>query len=109
MAAGYWDLAMAEERLGLSAKAKDHFDKALAEWLTIIEQLPETTFTTARAHHMAGEYHRHFNEYEKAIPYYQTILDTWPEYGFVEHAWRMVKLLHERIANRQFHPFPPAP
>ena len=82
MAGGYWDRALSEPRQNRrkTERAKEYFRKALVEWERIITQFPEVPFTTAQAHHFAAECYRRFGQHEKAIEYYQKIIDNWPEY-----------------------------
>jgi len=90
MGQAYWDQAMSEERQGLQEQANMHFAKALAECQKVINDLPETAYVTPTAYCFAGDYYRHFGEYEKAIECYQAIVDHWPEY---KHAVRMPSLI----------------
>ena len=83
IAEGYWEQALQERREGLHDEAEVHFRKALGVWLRVIEELPETPHTTA-SYHFAGECYRVLEEDEKAIEYYQMVVDNWPDY---ESAW----------------------
>jgi len=68
-----------------SAEAKDSFQKALAVWKQIIEELPKLNSTvTAHAYHFSAECYRRMRQYSKAVEYYQIVVDNWPDY---KDAW----------------------
>lgn len=79
----YYNQAFEDEEQGRTAEAKDHFTKAIAVWERIIKELPEST-DTALAYNFAAECYRRLGQYEKAIEYYQKVVDNWPGY---EYAW----------------------
>lgn len=84
----YWNLGLAERRQSgsrgeLNDKAVDYFTKALGVWQRIISELPPSA-DTAQACQFAGECYRVLMEYEKAIEYYQMVVDNWPA---CESAW----------------------
>jgi len=87
----YWIQALSYDRAGVSDKANEYYRKALAVWERIIKDLPPSIIT-AQAYHMAGECYRYFGQNEKAIEYYKTVVDKWPDY---QYAW----LTQNRIAK----------
>ncbi|MBA7526310.1 Cell division coordinator CpoB [subsurface metagenome] len=97
MAEGYWDQAWSERMQGLDIKADDHFTKSLDEWEIVITQFAEIPFTTAQAYHFAGDCYRHFKVYEKAIEYYQTVADNWPDYKSAWYTQFMVGQTYKQL------------
>jgi tetratricopeptide (TPR) repeat protein len=71
--------AFQDEKEGRDAEAKDHFTKALAIWQKVIQELP-TCGGTSSAYYFSAVCYRHWHEYEKAIEYFQKIVDDWPNY-----------------------------
>jgi len=86
MATGYWERAFLEPRQNrqTTERAKEYFRKAIAEYEKIINQFPEIPHTTAEAYHLAGEFYHRLGQNEKALGYFQTVVDNWPEY---QYAW----------------------
>jgi tetratricopeptide (TPR) repeat protein len=66
-----------------TTEAKDSFQKAIAVWKRIIEELPKSTITP-QAYNFSAVCYRRLGRGEKAIEYYQKIVDNWPDY---EYAW----------------------
>jgi TolA-binding protein len=99
MAAGYWDRALSEPRQNrqTTERAKEYFRKALAKWEIIITQFDEIPFITAHAYHFAGDCYCHFNEYEKAIEYFQSVVSNWPEYRAAWYTQFMVGQSYKRL------------
>jgi tetratricopeptide (TPR) repeat protein len=60
------------------------FRIAAGVWEKIITQLRPCSKTAEACYFAAVCYREHLGEYEKAIIYYQKVLDGWPNY---EHAW----------------------
>jgi tetratricopeptide (TPR) repeat protein len=71
------------------AKPEEYYRKALAILERIIKELPPSA-TTANAYNFAADCYRRLGQYEKAIEYYQKIVDNWPDY---EYAWNALFLL----------------
>jgi tetratricopeptide (TPR) repeat protein len=65
------------------AKPEEYYRKALAIWERIIRELPPSA-ATAHAYNSAADCYRRLGRCEKAIEYYQKVVDKWP--GF-EYAW----------------------
>jgi tetratricopeptide (TPR) repeat protein len=69
----------------LKGQPKEYYQKALAVWKRIIEELPKSNSTvTTHAYHFSAECYRRLEQYPKAIEYYQIEVDNWPGY---EYAW----------------------
>ncbi len=104
----YWSEALAENKAGRKDKADDNFEKGLVIWERIIRELP-SSLITAQAYHMAAETYRLLGQDEKAMPYYQKIVETWPEY---EYAWmaqhRIVKMYKEMLLRSEMDSDPEA-
>jgi tetratricopeptide (TPR) repeat protein len=108
MAEGYFDQAMDLEkadakRVGSAEYAKmvreqqrpkavmDYYQQAIDKWQIIAQKLPSAPDLTARAwYFISVTYYRHLGDAEKALPYCQKVVDTWPSY---EYAWSARALL----------------
>jgi tetratricopeptide (TPR) repeat protein len=97
----YREQALSERRQAghgkdLNAKSIAYFKKALAVWERIIKELPPS-ITTAQAYHLSAESYRYLGQHEKAIEYYNKILDNWPEYGYPGQIQFMVGHTYEYL------------
>ena len=73
------------------AKPEEYYRKALAVWERIIKELPDPNSTiAAHAHYFSAVCYRRLGRCEKAIEYYQKIVDNWPDY---EYAWNALFLI----------------
>jgi len=73
------------------AKPEEYYRKALAVWERIIKELPDPNSTiAAHAYYFSAVCYRRLGRCEKAIEYYQKIVDNWPDY---EYAWNALFLI----------------
>lgn len=79
----YYNDAFRCEKEGKASEARENFQKALLTWEKIIEELPES-IVTGWAYNFSADCYRRAGWYEKAIEYYQKVVDDWPDY---EYAW----------------------
>jgi len=93
----YYNKAFGCENHGQTAEAKSHFQKAIAIWERIIKQFPEARFTTAQAYDFSATCYQRLGEYEKAIEYYQQLLDKWPDYEYAWNAQFLIGCILERL------------
>jgi TolA-binding protein len=117
MAEGYLDQGIALEkaeakRVGSAEYAKivrekgraevvqSCYRRAIEKWRIIIEKLPPTVPQAARAWYFTGvAYRRHLGDAEKAIPYYQKVVETWPDYEYAWSAQSMLALCYETLVR----------
>ena len=92
----YYHKAFQYEQDGLKAEALDCFKKALGVWEKIITQLPSSAPNTARAYNFGADCYRRLGKYQKAIEYYQMVVDDWPDY---EYAWNAQFLIGRTYEN----------
>ena len=95
----YWAKAIAEQKEGRKDRADENFKKALVVWETIIKDLP-SSIITAQAYHVAAETYRRFGQDEKAMQYYQKIVDTWPDYNYAWLAQHRIAKLYKGLLAR---------
>jgi len=70
------------KKQGLETEAKEFFRKAVSVWERVIQEFPDCD-TVPRAYYCsAGCYELELSEYEKAIEYYQKVLDNWPYFDY---------------------------
>lgn len=84
MAYGYYRKALLKDKKGFDEQANWYYQKTITECERIITQLPETLYTTAEACYFSAVCYGRLGQYEKAIEYYQKVVDNWPEY---KYAW----------------------
>jgi outer membrane protein assembly factor BamD len=94
----YYNKAFVKENEGQQAESKDYFRKALAIWERIIKELPQFTITPQAYNFSAGCYES-LGEYEKAIEYYQVVVDTWPNYEYAWNAQFLIARCYEKLAS----------
>jgi len=67
---------------GLETEAKEYFQKAVYVWERVIQEFPDSDIVPQAYYCSAGCYELELSEYEKAIEYYQIILDNWPYFDY---------------------------
>lgn len=117
MADGYLDQAIviergAAEQVGAAKYAqtvreqgrpeavKDYCRRAIEKWQITINELPPTPRYTERAWYFTGVvYRRHLGEPQKALPYYQKVVEAWPDYEYAWSAQAMTGLCYEMLVR----------
>ena len=85
---------------GRSEAVKNCCRRAIEKWQIIIEKLPPTVPQAAKAWYFTGvAYRRHLGDAEKAIPYYQKVVETWPDYQYAWSAQSMLALCYETLVR----------
>jgi len=83
----YYNKAFTYENQGQSPEAKSHFQKAIVVWERIATEVSEPRSTiAAQAYYFSAYCWTRLGQYENAIQYYQTVVDTWPDYEYAWHA-----------------------
>ena len=94
----YYNRALSDANEGVVAEARDNFQKTVAVWEKVIQQLPASAAYTPRFYYItAVVYSQELGQYAKGIEYYQHIVDNWPEYEFAWHAQYFVGMYYERL------------
>jgi tetratricopeptide (TPR) repeat protein len=73
-----------------TTEAKDSFQKAIAIWERIVTELPVQATYTALSYYFAADCYCRLGQYEKAVGYYQKVVNNWPDY---EYAWNALFLI----------------
>jgi tetratricopeptide (TPR) repeat protein len=99
----YWEQAFSERRQAgrgqnLNDKSIEYFTKALAVWERIIRALPSSV-ATMEAYFLSAECYYRLGQYEKAIEYYQKVVDNWPYYEYAWHAQFLIARCLEELEN----------
>ncbi len=85
---------------GRSEAVKNYYQRAIEKWRIIIQKMPPTCDQMARAWYFTGvAYRRHLGDPEKAIPYYQKVAETWPDYEYAWSAQSMLAQCYETLAR----------
>ena len=85
----YQKQGFVKERQGRRNQAKEYYGKAVVEWDKIINDLPESV-ATLWAYNLSADCYRRLGQYDKAVDYYETVIDRWPDY---EYVWNAMLLL----------------
>jgi TolA-binding protein len=92
----YYNKAFSCENQSQTAEAKSHFQKAIAIWERMINELPQSSITP-QAYYFAARCYKRLGRYEDAIEYYQLVLDNWPGYERAWSAQLLVALCFEEL------------
>lgn len=93
---GYYDRALQNESQGRDSEAKANFGKAIAVWQRIIDQSPDPGITEYAYYFSAMGYSR-LGDRQKAVAYYQKVVDDWPDFKFAWNALFMIGRIHESL------------
>jgi len=85
----YHEDAFRYESEGNTQQMKEYFQNAIAVWEIAIDEFPGSTMTAEACELTASCYSR-LGQYDKAIEYYQKVVDNRPDYEF---AWNALFLL----------------
>jgi tetratricopeptide (TPR) repeat protein len=67
---------------GLETKAREYFRKAISVWERVMNEFPDSDAVPRAYYCSGGCYELELSEYEKAIEYYQKVLDNWPYFDY---------------------------
>ena len=79
----YYNKASQKKNEGLKAESENCLQNAITVWGKIIP-LESHTIYPAHAYYFSATCYRRLGQHEKAINYYQAVVDKWPKY---EYAW----------------------
>jgi len=71
-------------------QAEEHYRKAQTVWEKLINEFPPSGTYTPLACSYAAACYRRLGNYEKAIEYYEKVVQDWPNYEYAWHAQVMV-------------------
>jgi len=94
----YYNNAFTCENQGQTAEAKSHFQKAIAIWQRIINEVPKSSITP-QAYYFAARCYETLGEYDYAANYFQMVIDNWPDYQFCDVAHFLLARCFENLAN----------
>ena len=97
-AEGYYNQAFWYEKEGLDVKAGEYFTKVIALGERIREQSPASP-ATIEAHLITGECYRRLGEHEKAVEYFQQVVDDWPDYQYACNAQCIIGECYEKLRD----------
>jgi len=96
----YYNNALGNAKEGLTDQAEANFARTISVWERIITQLPESKLTILQdAYYFAAACYRRLGEYEKAIQYWQKIVDDWPDYQYAWSAQCLIGECYEKLRN----------
>lgn len=93
----YYNRALQMESEELASQAQNHFQKAIAIYKIVADELPNSGDATPEACCLVGVCYRKLSEYEKSIEYYQKVVDDYPTYHLTWHALFMVGRNYEDL------------
>ena len=103
----YFKKARQYEKQGREAEAKANFIKTIAVCERIILEL-SPSYTMADAYLLSGVCYRRIGQHEKAIEYYQHVVDNWPDYRYAWSAQMRIAFTYEYLRNNGIIPQPEA-
>jgi tetratricopeptide (TPR) repeat protein len=96
----YYKVAFRHKKEGFEDQARELYQKAIAIWGKMTQELPPNAKYTPRAYYCSAVvYSQELSEYQKGIEYYQKILSTWPKYKYAWHAQFLVGKYYEMLKN----------
>jgi tetratricopeptide (TPR) repeat protein len=96
----YYYQAFRYKNEGRDAEAKEYFRKAIEVWEKLITELPYSVKYTPQAYYYSALcYSQEFGEHDKAIEYYQKLLDNWPDFDYrrTSYAWLGIACCYEKL------------
>ncbi len=97
---GSAEYAKLVQKQGRAEVIRNRYQRAVEKWRITIEQLPPSPPYTADAWYFTGVvYRRHLGEPEKAIPYYQKVVEVWPDYQYAWSAQSMLAVCYEALVR----------
>jgi len=81
-------------------KSEEDLKKSRDIWERIIAQLPESeSIGLKHAQFFSAECYRRLGKYEKAIEYFQAVVDNWPDYQYAWNAQSLIGNCYEKLRN----------
>ena len=93
----YYNRAFQMEKEELADQAQNYFQKAIAIYEIVADELPSTGDVTPEACCLVGVCYRKLGEYEKSIEYYQKVVDDYPGHRLHWYALFMVGRNYEDL------------
>jgi len=82
------------------ARPEEYYRKALAVWERIVAELPQSESTdTAHAYYFSAVCYRKLGNQEKAVEYFQKVVDRWPEYRYAWSAQCLIGECYEKLQS----------
>jgi tetratricopeptide (TPR) repeat protein len=79
---------------------QDNFAEAAFIWDRIITQMPDSNSTaTTHAYYFSADCYRKLGKYEKAVEYFQKVVDKWPNYQYAWSAQYLIGECYEKLRN----------
>jgi tetratricopeptide (TPR) repeat protein len=107
----YWNLARAQRSkdnpatkfpamspMVISGKTIEYYTKAQNIWEKIIQNMPSSSMAN-KAYLFAAEACKITGENEKAIEYFQTIVEKWPDDNMNSHCLNMIASIYQTLQN----------
>jgi tetratricopeptide (TPR) repeat protein len=95
----YYNRAFQYKNQGLEGKTHDCFRKTIAVWQKIIAELPVDPTYTAHAYYFLAVCHRRLGDHEKAVEYFQTVVNEWPKYQYAWSAQCLIGECYEKLRD----------
>jgi tetratricopeptide (TPR) repeat protein len=82
------------------AQAEEYYRKALAIWERIITELPDPNSTTiVHAYYFLAVCYRGLGNHEKAIEYFEKVVNSWPDYQYAWSAQCLIGECYEKLRD----------
>jgi len=99
IAQSYYKKGFRLQNEGLDDQSADNYRKTITIREIVIQQFPSSDLTTRAYYLSAVLYSQHLQQYQKAIEYFQKVVDNWPDYQFAWHAQYFIGYYYEKLRN----------
>jgi len=96
----YYYKAFDDPNKCLKVKSEEYLYKAKDIWERIVPQRPESqSIDLKHAYYFSAVCYHRLREYERAIEYYQKVVDDWPDYLYAWSAQYLIGNCYEKLRN----------
>jgi TolA-binding protein len=96
----YYKVAFRHKKEGFEDQARELYQKAIAIWGKMTQELPPNAQYTPEAYYSSAVvYSQELDEHQKGIEYFQKIVDNWPKYEYAWHAQFFVGMYYEKLRD----------
>ena len=94
----YYYKAFDDNKKCIKVKSEENLYKAKDIWERIVAQWPESkSIGLKHAQYFSAVCYSRFGEYEKALTYYQQVVDNWPDYQYAWSAQYLIGNCYEKL------------
>jgi tetratricopeptide (TPR) repeat protein len=96
----YYYMAFVDPNKCQTVKSEEDLKKAKAVWEKVIAQCPQSkSIGLQHAHYFSAVCYRKLGKYDKAVSYYEKVIDKWPRYQFAWSAQCLIGECYEKLRS----------